>query len=200
MVVILFSEDSDGWTRSWKKGGAGRNVSYWYWLRAPNLLQENKHLINCKIGSFFFFFIFFAIAGKWIESCDFCNNLSEQSVSRSRPTSLNSQTAQTEQQHDWQPFVPDKRFPLWGCCTKITALQCSNRGDGLLKRLSMEVKSGVSWCRPVLAPYLDAVYTKLTLTKVSAAKVAACTNSNPLKESDWEQESRVFTDSGVSNH
>ena len=27
----------------------------------------------------------------------------------------------------------------------------------------MEVKSGVSWCRAVLAPYLEAVYRKPTL-------------------------------------
>ena len=133
---------------------------------------------NCRRSDFNFllFSVIFALAGKWIECCDFCNNLSEQSVPAAAvlPPHWIVKQLRHQQQHT-------KDFHSVAEPNSAAAEQCSNRGDGLLKGLSMEVKSGVSWCRPVLAPYLEAVYRKPTLsTKVSAAEVAAWTNSNLL--------------------
>ena len=151
IIIIITLKNKDDAEEEGRRGWLGKvnnDCKPWLETRINKLWDFN----------FLSFSVFVVVAGKWIEACDFCNNLSEQSVSRCcccRPTSLNSQTAQTERSSrrrrrtdssDTKDFTPNSH-----CCCTSAALQCSNRGDRLLKRLSMEVKSGVSWCRAVLA-------------------------------------------------
>ena len=136
------------------------------WLGKVN--NDCKPWLQTRINKlwdfkFLFFPSFFVVvAGKWIESCDFCNNLSEQSVFRCccRPTSLNSQTAQTESSRrrtdgsDTKDFTQNLTL-LYNCCTAVFKQ----------RRPSFEktVHGSQKWCQLVpgsVGGYLEAVYRK----------------------------------------
>ena len=128
--------------------------------------------------------IFLVVARKWIKSCDFCNNLSEQSVPWRRwwwwvgATSLNSQTAQTQRQHR---RLPDKRFDTASTGGELY----SNRGAVFWKDSPWKSKV-VSVGASVGALFRGRLQeTHFENTKDSAAWA----NSNPLYKFDWPEES-----------
>ena len=127
---------------------------------------------------------FLVVARKWIKSCDFCNNLSEQSVPWRRwwwwvgATSLNSQTAQTQRQHR---RLPDKRFDTASTGGELY----SNRGAVFWKDSPWKSKV-VSVGASVGALFRGRLQeTHFENTKDSAAWA----NSNPLYKFDWPEES-----------
>ena len=128
---------------------------------------------------------FLIVARKWIKSCDFCNNLSEQSVPWRRwwwwvgATSLNSQTAQTQRQHR---RLPDKRFDTASTGGELY----SNRGAVFWKDSPPWKSKVVSVGASVGALFRGRLQeTHFENTKDSAAWA----NSNPLYKFDWPEES-----------